>query len=212
MRSPGDRANARAGRLDDAGRLHARHAGRRQQVEIAGAAIDVDEVDADRRVADQHFARCWSRQRHLLELEHFRAAIALDDDGARCGERTAKAERNPAGCLEARLGGAAPPLRRASRDTSPPARGRGRVPSGVQALPLPRRSGERWSAQPTGVGVDHCGRRTSCGSPRSRRGRRRRAPAPSAPRGDARADGIPSAIPRTCASPSVTGFRRIVAT
>src|SRR5690606_8511188 len=50
----------------------------------------------------------------------------------------------------------APPLRLAAQATSPPARGRGKAGRAPDALPLPRRAGERWFAKRTGVGVDHC--------------------------------------------------------
>ena len=39
-----------------AGRLHARDAGRLEQVEETGPAIDVDEIDPDRRMAEPDFA------------------------------------------------------------------------------------------------------------------------------------------------------------
>src|SRR5262245_19197918 len=50
-----------------------------------------------------------------------------------------------------------PPLRLGLRPShlSPTSWGRGKAPSHAAWLPLPRRSGERWFAKQTGVGVDH---------------------------------------------------------
>jgi len=74
----------RANRFDDAGGLHARHAGRLQEVEEPGAAIDINEVDADHRMTDPHLVRHRRRQPDFFQLKHFRPAIMFDNDRPGC--------------------------------------------------------------------------------------------------------------------------------
>ena len=67
----------RPDRLYDAGALHSdyRRQGRRVLSELAGAIVDVDEVDANRELAQQHFAGTRRRNFDFRVLEHFGPAI-----------------------------------------------------------------------------------------------------------------------------------------
>ncbi len=64
--------------FDDTSRFHAKHARRLQEIEVAGAAVHVDEVDADHRMANPHFVGSGGRQSDVRKLEDFRPAMALD--------------------------------------------------------------------------------------------------------------------------------------
>ena len=66
---------------DDAGRFQARHARWLEQIEIAGPAIDIDIVDADRSLPQANLARSRRRRLGRLRAEFLRAAVAVDDDG-----------------------------------------------------------------------------------------------------------------------------------
>ena len=75
-----DVGDARPDIHDDRGRFHPGDAGRRQQRQVSGAAIDVDEVDADRRLAK---ARLAGTGRHDPDGRHrhdLGSAIAFDND------------------------------------------------------------------------------------------------------------------------------------
>ena len=65
--------DARAHGLDDAGRFHAQRRGHLQRVQ-AGAVVDVDEVQADRLVADADFAGARLAHLHVDDLQLFRTA------------------------------------------------------------------------------------------------------------------------------------------
>ena len=114
-------------RFDDASGLHAWHAGRLQEVEIARPAVDVDEIDADRGVADANLAGSQVGQAHILDSQNLGAAIGGDDDrfGSQPGGRV---------CGGTRRGGSRRD-RIASGARRPPALDRGRARAAVQSAP-----------------------------------------------------------------------------
>ncbi len=66
----------------DAGGFHAGNARWLNQRVIAGAGVDIDIVEADRRVPDPRLARTGRHRRRALPAQDFRAAMAVEDDGA----------------------------------------------------------------------------------------------------------------------------------
>ncbi len=76
-----DVRDAGADRFDDPGALGAEHRGQRDRVQPA-AVIAVDEVDADRLVADAHLARTGIADLDVGELQHVGTTGAIDLDGA----------------------------------------------------------------------------------------------------------------------------------
>ena len=74
-----DELGCRPGGLDDAGGLLAEAGGQRHRVE-PGAMIGVDEIDADRQVADLHLAGSRRRQAGLDPLQDVGAADAVKAD------------------------------------------------------------------------------------------------------------------------------------
>ena len=67
-------------RNDDAGRLASWRFGQRPRIQAA-AIIDIDEIDADRGVAQLHFPAPWRRQALRLPLQHFGPAVLTKHDG-----------------------------------------------------------------------------------------------------------------------------------
>ena len=55
---------------------------RRHQVEVAGAAIDIDEVDADGGLPEAHLAGPGRRHRDPAPFEDLRASMARENHGA----------------------------------------------------------------------------------------------------------------------------------
>ncbi len=97
-----DVRDAGAGVDDLAGRLHAGDAGGRDQREVAGAAVDVDEVDADRGLAQAHLAASGRFGEGLAEGQNLRAAVAVDEDGGATQGRAAAEGRGRRRCGGAR--------------------------------------------------------------------------------------------------------------
>ncbi len=69
----------RPDRLDDSRAFASEHRRKRHRIE-AGAEIDVDEVEADRGVADQHLARAGRADLDLLPAQDLGAAGLVDAD------------------------------------------------------------------------------------------------------------------------------------
>ena len=81
--------------LDHARGLHARHCRRPQQVEIAGPAVDIDEIDPDRPLLDPHLARAGRGHPHRAMLQHLRPAEACHEDRRRLDRPAAADDRVP---------------------------------------------------------------------------------------------------------------------
>src|SRR5690606_18668377 len=77
-----DMTYARADRLDDAGSFSAR-CERKGRLIQAGALIDVEEIEPDGGVSNEHFARAGCGNFDGPPLEHFRPAVSMDADGVR---------------------------------------------------------------------------------------------------------------------------------
>ena len=73
-------AHALADRGDDAGPFHARDEGKRRLWVEAGAVIDVDEVEPDRRLLDLDLAGAGLADLDLLPFEDFGPAIFMHPD------------------------------------------------------------------------------------------------------------------------------------
>ena len=74
---PGRRARG----LDHPGRLHPEHGRKRRHRVEPAPVVGVDEVQPDRLVADEHFARTRVTQRNLLPAKHLRASEPVDAVG-----------------------------------------------------------------------------------------------------------------------------------
>jgi len=66
--------------LDDADRLAADARRQRRQRVGPAAVVAVEEVHADREVAQQHFTALWHRHGHLVELQALRTSGRVDAD------------------------------------------------------------------------------------------------------------------------------------
>src|SRR5271166_645622 len=88
-------ADIRSDALDDTGGLHPDNPAGRDHVVTAAAAIDVDEIDADRRLANARFADARRPDQRLSWNQNLRASVASQRDldaGAR-----ARCEQRPVG-------------------------------------------------------------------------------------------------------------------
>src|SRR3546814_7748107 len=97
-----------------AGRLHAGHARWPQQVEGAGATVDVDEVHADGSLPQAHLPGAGPRCLDRREMKLLRAAVAVDDDGL-AGKGTGRGGRERDG---ARGSGDRPTIDRSEEHTT----------------------------------------------------------------------------------------------
>ena len=75
-----DICDVRSDAFDNARRLHSQHSARSDQIETAPAAIDIDEVNPDRRLPDARFACSRLANPRPSRLQNLRPSIARQHD------------------------------------------------------------------------------------------------------------------------------------